>query len=184
MLCGMPLIYVTGISGAGKSAVCDELQRRGYEAHDTDREENAVWVNRKTGAVTARPAAPDLGPPDWLEEHEWRVVASKVEALAQRADGRIVFLCGSTANEHEVWHLFSRVICLAIDRQTLRRRLASRTTNDFGKSPNELRAILAWQEVGDDEYRRLGAAVVDATCPLDEVVDHVLSIGVPSIGEP
>ena len=70
MLCGVPLIYVTGISGAGKSAVCDELQRRGYEAHDTDREENAVWVNRKTGAVTARPAAPDLEPPDWLEEQE------------------------------------------------------------------------------------------------------------------
>ena len=75
------------------------------------------------------------------------------------------------------------MIYLAIDRQTLRRRLASRTTNDFGKSPNELRAILGWHEVGDDEYRRLGAAIVDATRPLDEVVDHVLSIGVLSIGE-
>jgi hypothetical protein len=43
----VPLVYVTGISGAGKSAVCHELKRRGYEAHDTDEENNAVWVNAR-----------------------------------------------------------------------------------------------------------------------------------------
>ena len=103
------------------------------------------------------PAAPEFKPPDWLEGHEWRVVASKVDALAKRADRRTVFLCGSTANDDEVWHLLSRVICLAIDGQTLRRRLASRTTNDFGKSPDELQAIVSWHEVADEQYRRLGA---------------------------
>jgi predicted ATPase len=28
----MPLVYVTGGSGVGKSAVCGELRRRGYDA--------------------------------------------------------------------------------------------------------------------------------------------------------
>lgn len=32
----MPLIYITGPSGAGKSTVRKELQKCGYEAHDTD----------------------------------------------------------------------------------------------------------------------------------------------------
>ena len=102
------------------------------------------------------------------------MVPSKVQALAARADGRLVFLCGSTANEHEVWHLFSRVIYLAIDEQTLRDRLASRRSNDFGKAPHELEAILSWHQVGEADYREFGAVVVDATLPLHEVVDQVL----------
>ena len=107
-MCTVPLVLVTGISGSGKFAVCGELRRRGYEAHDTDRDGNAVWVNRKTGQMTAMSAAPEVKPPEWLEEQEWRVVPRKVEALAKRADDRRLFLCGSTANEKEVWHLFSR----------------------------------------------------------------------------
>jgi broad-specificity NMP kinase len=170
----VPLVYVTGISGSGKSAVCAELNRRGYEAHDTDRDENAVWVNRTTGEVTAVAGAADRSRPGWLLDQEWRVVPSKVQALAGRADERLVFLCGSTANEDEVWHLFARVIYLAIDEQTLRDRLASRTSNDFGKAPEELEAILAWHEVGDADYLRFGAVIVDASLPLHHVVDRVL----------
>ena len=95
------------------------MHRRGYEAHDTDQDENAVWVNRTTGEVTAVAGAADRSRPGWLDDQEWRVVPSKVQALAGRAEDRLVFLCGSTANEDEVWHLFSRVIYLAIDEQTL-----------------------------------------------------------------
>ena len=170
----MPLIYVTGISGAGKSAVCNELHRRGYEAHDTDQDENVVWVNRKTGEVTAVANAADRGRPGWLDDQEWRVVPSRVQALVGRATDRLVFLCGSTANEDEVWHLFSRVIYLAIDEPTLRDRLASRTSNDFGKTPWELEAVLSWHQVGEADYERFGAVIIDATLPLHDVVDNVL----------
>jgi shikimate kinase len=171
---GVPLVYITGISGAGKSAVCHELKSRGYEAHEMDQEDNAVWVNRKTGEVTPMADAPAVKPDTWLEEQEWRVVRRKVEALAQRAHRRIVFLCGTTANENEVWDLFSRVIYLAIDEPTLRRRLASRTSNVFGKRPNELEAILLWHKIGEADYQRFGAVTIDATLPLHEVVDNVL----------
>jgi dephospho-CoA kinase len=170
----VPLVLVTGISGSGKSAVCDELKRRGFDAHDTDSEGNAVWVRRATGEVNATPAAPPVRSPEWLAAHEWRVVVDTVEALAERAGDQAVFLCGSTANEEEVWHLFSRVIYLSIDTETLRRRVASRTTNDFGKAEHELAAILAWHSAGEDAYRRFGAVIVDATRPLAQVVDDVL----------
>jgi dephospho-CoA kinase len=168
------LVYITGISGAGKSAVCNELRRRGYEAHDTDEEGNAVWVNRRSGEVTAVAGADVRSRPGWLNDQEWSVVPESVKTLAGRADGRLVFLCGSTANEHEVWHYFSRVIYLAIDERTLRARVASRTSNDFGKSPEELEAILSWHKVGEADYLRFGAVIVDATLPLHEVVDRVV----------
>jgi shikimate kinase len=169
----VPLVYITGLSGAGKSAVCEELRRRGYDAHDTDREDNAVWVHRVTGAITpSADVAARSG--DWLDEQEWRLVPSRVEALTSRGDGQVVFLCGATANEDEVWHLFSRVIYLAIDEDTLRRRLASRTSNDFGKTPQELAAILEWHKDSESNYRRFGAHVIDATLPLDQVVDEIV----------
>ena len=70
------------------------------------------------------------------------------------------------------------MIYLAIDNERLRRRLASRTTNAFGKAPNELGAILSWHDVGEDQYRGFGAEIVDATRPLHEVVDSVLEASV------
>jgi uridine kinase len=172
----MPLVYVTGISGAGKSAVCDELQRRGHAAHDTDREGNAVWIDRNTGAV----ATNDDGFPDrpvgWLAQHEWRMVPERIRYLATRAEDQIVFLCGSTANEDEVWNVFSSTIYLSIDEKTLRHRLETRTTNSFGKSPDELAAILEWHKVGEAQYRAFGSTIVDATRPLSDVVDDVIAL--------
>jgi len=174
----MTLVYVTGLSGTGKSAVCRELKRRGYEAHDTDEEGNAVWVNRETGEVTAAAGAADRSRPGWLHDQEWRIVPGRVHALVGRANDPLVFLCGSTSNDDEVWHLFSRVIYLAIDEQTLRDRLASRTSNDFGRTPEELEAVLYWHRLGTADRVRLGAVVVDATLPLHEVVDKVLEAAV------
>jgi dephospho-CoA kinase len=178
----MSLVLVTGISGAGKSAVCNELQRRGYEAHDTDRDRNAVWVDRETGEVTAEVAGASERPPGWLDRQEWRAPPARVEELAARAEGRLAFLCGATANEDEIWHLFSQTIYLAIDEETLRHRLHTRTTNDFGKAPHELAAVLEWHKVGVDQYRNFGAFIVDATQPLMNVVDDVIAIA--RSGEP
>jgi dephospho-CoA kinase len=175
MMRSMPLILVAGISGAGKSAVCVELQKRGYEAHDTDLDDNAVWVNRETGEVTPGQASRSASSPEWFENHEWRVVPERVEALAERASARTVFLCGMPANEHEVSHLFSRVIYLSIDAQTIRDRVTSRTTNNFGKAEHEMAAILDWREVAEEEHRQSGAVVVDATRPLSQVVDDVVT---------
>jgi hypothetical protein len=146
----MPLVLVTGISGSGKSAVCAELKRRAYEAHDTDQDGNAVWVNRKTGEVTAMSAAPNVKSAEWLDEQAWSVVPERVEALAERA----------------------------IDSQTLRHRVESRTDNDFGKAPSELEAILSWRNIGEDQYRQFGAVVVDATRPLHQVVSEVLEASI------
>jgi hypothetical protein len=169
----MPLVFVTGISGSGKSAVCVELRERGYDAHDTDRDGNAGWTHRETGATASRPP-PGAGSAEWLEQHEWTVVREKVEALAARAGDRTVFLCGMTANQADVSDLFSRVILLSIDAETLQRRVASRTTNDFGQTPHELAAILAWHSFVEDQHRRIGARIVDATRPLRQVVDDVV----------
>jgi hypothetical protein len=92
-----------------------------------------------------------------------------------------VFLCGSVENEDEVWELFDFVICLVLDESTLRERLATRTTNEFGKARVELDAILGWNRTMESTYREFGAFVVNANQPLNDVVDQILAdIGVES----
>jgi len=171
------LVLVTGISGAGKSTVCAELRRRGHDAHDSDSDGNAVWVDRTTGELIGR--IESVGrTPGFLERYEWRFDPERVETLARRAEDHLVFLCGATANEAAVWSLFRVAIYLAIDDHTLRRRLATRTSNDFGRSDYERDMVLGWHQVAEDDYRRFGAVVVDGTRPLSEVVDAVLAVAI------
>ena len=171
----MPLVLVTGTSGSGKSAVCAVLRERGYEAHDMDLDGNAAWVERESGQHWPADVRPDTDAPDWFARYEWRAVPARISALAERARDRPVFLCGMTTNGREVWHLYGRVVYLSIDEATVRHRIASRTTNDFGKTANELDAILLWHRAAQQLHRDAGATMVDATLPLDHVVDAVLA---------
>jgi dephospho-CoA kinase len=171
------LVWITGVSGTGKSTVRVELARRGYQSFDTDEDGIAVWRLRTTGDEVYDPG--DGNHPDtWLQDHCWAINRARVEQLAQMAGDQVVFLCGSVENEAEVWESFDIVICLVLDESTLRERLGTRTTNKFGKAPSELEAILSWNRTIEATYRELGAFVVNADQPLLAVVDQVLaSIG-------
>lgn len=170
----MPLVWVTGNSGAGKSAVCALLRNRGERAVDADGEGYHHWVDRASGQVVADP--PDPVPAGWLDRFGWQTSRPKVEALASSAGDEIVFFCGSTENDGEVRDLFDLVVCLVVDDETLRDRLLTRTSNSFGKHPEELAAALEANAGAESAYRRLGARiVVDGCRPLPDVADAILA---------
>lgn len=172
----MPLIYITGLSGSGKSAICNELKRRGYEAHDADSEGFNKWYDRKTGKVSEEYNRSKTSTSEWLKKYSWNTSRTKVQRLSERARNKLVFLCGVSANEETVWDLFTKVICLTIDGRTLRNRIKTRTTNEFGKAPHELEMILGWHKTYPGDYRKMGATIVNANRPLDIVVDEILEI--------
>ncbi len=170
----MSLIYVTGISGSGKSAVNDELKKRGYEVHGIDEDKIAEWYNNKTGKLEGH-KEPDERTEEWRSQVTYKVSRERVEEIAQKAVDRPVFLCGVAENDTELWDLFSKVFALSVDEPTLRHRITTRTSNDFGKLPHELKGILEWNKTGEQEYRKLGAVIIDATQPIEKVVDEILS---------
>lgn len=77
--------------------------------------------------------------------------------------------------ELDVWDLFTAVVCLVLDDATLRRRLAARSDH-FGKASDELANTLEWNRTNGANYRRFGASIVDASQPLDAVVEDVLRV--------
>jgi hypothetical protein len=167
------LILVAGVSGSGKSTICAILRQRGYHAVDADWDGYNHWVHRRTGERPVEP--PSQLPPRWLDTYAWRMDAAKVAELRDDAVGRPVFLFGTVENEDELWGLFDLVICLVIDDATVRHRLATRTTNSFGKQADELDAALGWNQYAEARYRRAGARIIDATLPLEKVVSEVLT---------
>ncbi|MET9225107.1 AAA family ATPase [Lentzea sp. NPDC003310] len=167
----MPLVWVTGVSGAGKSTVCEVLKVRGEVAVDTDWEGYNHWVDRETREVVVDP--PDPVPAGWLDRYGWEISRELVEDLAARSRDRDAYLFGGVENEAEVVDLFELVVCLVIDDETVRRRLATRIGNSFGKHPEELAASLWHNARIEERYRAMGAVIVDGTLPLEDVVEAV-----------
>lgn len=166
-------MWVTGSPGVGKSTVCALLKSRGELAVDADDDGYNQLVDRVSGQVVVGPAWPD--PAVRLERFAWRISRVRVEALAARAADTTALLCGVVENEADVWDLFDLVICLAVDDETLRRRLSTRTTNTFGKHPDELAMVLRGNEAAESTYRRFGATIIDGRRPPAEVADAILA---------
>ncbi|MGW1284672.1 hypothetical protein ACWDBD_45590 [Streptomyces sp. NPDC001118] len=77
-------------------------------------------------------------------------------------------------NEADVRDLFDLIVCLVMDEDTLRHRLATRTTNAFGHHPEELAAALKWNPRMRAIYQGRGATNIDASKPVTEVVYSVI----------
>lgn len=160
---GVKNYLIDGVSCAGKTTVCNELQRRGYHAIHGDRE-LAYWGDLKTGA-------PVGGGAD--EQRAWMWDVAKVRALVADKNHAATFLCGGSRNAGDFLELFDGVFVLEIDRDTLNQRLAARPEHAWGGTAPEGEAFARLQhatKVGLPE----NAIPIDATAPLARVVDTIL----------
>lgn len=170
----MSLVLVTGISTSGKSAVAQELTKRGYAAYDTEHDRISAWFNKKTGERDAEFGQVPERTKEWLNQHEWLIDIDWVKAKATVADDKTIFLCGGGANEPIVRELCSQVIWLVTDEATIRSRVGNPRDHTYGTLPHELELILASNIEKEAEYRAYGATMIDATQSLDMVVGEIL----------
>lgn len=171
----MTLVAVCGIPGSGKSTVAARLKELGYDAWDTDVDGFCCWRDRAS-------KTPVPNPRDWEEASasdtiEYAVQRDRVVTLRRRADtvDHPVYLCGFGGGEEEYWDLFDLMVVIAVDSQTLRHRLATRTNNAYGKSARQRDSLLAANVSWVEPYRDRGAVLVDGARPLDEVVAAVVA---------
>jgi broad-specificity NMP kinase len=161
---------VTGQSGSGKSSVAAELVRRGFVAYDTDEMPGVTGFDSVESGEEV--AWEEIGHPVDFRRVAWNWRLDKLQELLGSADD--VFICAITSNTVELAHLFDRVYVLVPDRETLARRLRERTNNNFGKDPAEADPVLAHNDVIADEWRPRGGIPIDASRPLEAVVDDIV----------
>jgi hypothetical protein len=174
---GIRNYLIEGVSGAGKTAVATELQRRGYQAIHGDRE-----LAYRGDPQTGLPVVPETDPPTavWVSEHHiWDV--DKVKAYVDNRDEALTFFCGGSRNFADFIGLLDGVFVLDVDRETMNRRIDERVAldpTDFGAKAEEREVIARLFET--KEYLPDETTIIDATAPLGRVVDAILA----KCGEP
>jgi hypothetical protein len=108
---------IEGLSGTGKTSLCDELQRRGHHAIHGDRE-LAYQGDPETGEPTEGGGH---------EHHIWDL--DKVKALVTDTAEAAPFFCGGSRNFSAFVDLFDGVFVLEVDLATLNRRVGWRNAD-------------------------------------------------------
>jgi hypothetical protein len=169
----MSAVLITGCSGAGKSAMAAVLARRGLAAIDTDDDPFLARFVDPAGAVVEEPEAPDLA---WLARHSWAWDPARLDALIRAAAPATLYACGGAANELELADRFTHVFLLEIDEPTMLARIdARRDYHDWGHIGDTREYLRRFLPGYQDRMRAFGAIPIDASQPLHQVVDAILS---------
>lgn len=144
------------MSATGKSTALAELARRGFEVVETDVPPWSEWSEAAGGYV-------------WREE--------LVSELLARELTTTLYVSGAVSNQGRFYPQFDAVVLLSAPEDVLLHRLDARTSNEFGKTPEERERILADIREVEPLLRASCTHEIDATKPVAEVVAELIAIG-------
>ena len=154
----MTVVFVTGMSGAGKSATLAELARRGHDVVDTDA---GGWIRE----------VPD---PQRGHDRLWR--EDRIDALLADRSAGLLFISGCVPNQGLFYPRFDAIVLLIAPVEVLLHRVAARWTNEYGKSDAD-RALILDDARNVEPLRRASATdTIDTRRPVAEVGDLLESI--------
>ena len=141
----MARILVTGMSGAGKTTLLEELSRRGHRTVDTDYD---GWTLPNGGWDELRMAA----------------------LLAQCAE---VVVSGTVTNQVRFYGCFDYVILLSVPLCVLLDRVAARSRNPYGKTPQQRAEIERFVREVEPLLRRSASMELDGQRAVGELAGEV-----------
>ena len=148
---------MTGMSGTGKSTALAELGRRGFRVVDTDSPPWSEWAGD-----------------EWL----WR--EDRMAELLAAEDERPLFVSGCMSNQGKFYDRFDAVVLLSAPAEVILDRIERRTTNDYGKTPGERALVLHHLASVEPRLRATCTHELDASRPLEDVVEGLVAIAGPN----
>jgi dephospho-CoA kinase len=160
----MAVIFVTGMSGVGKSAALNRLEQGGYRVVDTDVGEWIEDVPRPDGTGVE---------PQWRED--------RIDALIvdHERSGEPLFIAGTVWNQGKFYPRFDEVVLLSAPLSVMLDRIANRDTNAFGKTAAERDRIIADTAEIEPLLRSSATVEIDTRKPLADVVDRLAALAGP-----
>ena len=152
----MRRILLTGMSGTGKSSALAELGKLGFQVVDTDEPGWTDWSASEGGHV-------------WCED--------RIAELLAHDDGPTLYVSGTVSNQGRFYSRFDEVVLLTAPAAVLLQRIEKRTTNSYGKRPEERETVLRDLAEVEPLLRRTCTVEIDATQPLTSIVDQLAELG-------
>lgn len=164
----MAVVLITGNPGAGKTAVSQELDRRGRAALDADE----IAHHETHAGVPADPVAEPTR--EWLARHRWVWGRDRLHtAISGRAPAQgHLFVCGIAMDLEELLDLFDVVFLLSLDATTQVSRLDA--PSNAHRNAAQRQEIIDGLPVFEQRMRALGAVVIDGRCPTHLVAERIL----------
>ncbi|HYF97051.1 MAG TPA: AAA family ATPase [Patescibacteria group bacterium] len=167
-------VLVTGITGTGKSTVCKELIKLGYEAYDIESIPGLfAMYDKHTGQLLKEDINDDL---ELTKKGYWICDKEKLKDLIDKQNDDLAFYCGTGTHIYKVMDLFSQVILLQIPDKITRQRLSKRSAGEYGNRPEIQDWIMTWKNEAEEEILAKGAISIDATKVPQEVAKAIIAV--------
>jgi dephospho-CoA kinase len=146
---------VTSVSGTGKSSALVELSKLGFTVLDTDEPGWTKWSDSEAGFVR--------------EDRIADLLAGEV--------GPSLYVSGTVSNQGRFYPRFDEIVLLSAPAEVLLRRIETRTTNRYDKTPEQRELVL--QDLAEVEPlpRRTCTVEIDATRSLVSIVNQLAELG-------
>jgi broad-specificity NMP kinase len=118
----MAIIFITGLSGVGKSSVIELLEQEGYNTVDTDYGYTTMIISEVGKEMI------------WDEE--------KVKLLIEENADKDLFVSGCFSNQGKFYEKFDQIVLLKCDLNVMLERIKDHTNNDYGKCEKERIEVL------------------------------------------
>ncbi len=93
----MKKVYITGVSGTGKTTIAQELEKRGYYAISIDEVDGLCsWIDQETGRNDGGKEAEMTV--EFVDKHDWICDISSLAKLLEK-DVDIAFVLGMATNQ-------------------------------------------------------------------------------------
>lgn len=153
-------VFITGMSGVGKTAVISGLRNRGITCIDMD---EPGWSYMDADGY-----------------QHWNV--KRLGKAMEKTVDEELFVSGCAEEQAGLYHKFRIIILLSAPREIVLDRIRSRTENSFGQNPAEMEHILSDLENIGPHLREKCTYEISTTMPVKDVVDRILELAYPING--
>jgi len=170
-------VFITAVSGTGKSTVCKALAALGYEAYDIESIPGLFsLVDENTGQVISKKIG-DLG--EGLKA-DWVCDVEKLRTIIANQKSEVAFYCGGTSRTEELMAEFDDTVVLQVSDETTRARLSTRRAGEFGSAETARDWVLSWKHRVESDWLAAGGVRIDAepepSVVAQSIVDRFVNI--------
>ena len=153
-------VFITAVSGSGKSTVCKALIQLNYEAYDIESIPGLfTLVDEETGTPIQ---GKDIGDLARNTDGEWVCDLEKLKSIIAKQQSEIAFYCGGTSRTEELMEVFDHTAVLQVSDETTVARLSTRSVDEFGGTEDVRNWVLSWKHRVEADWLSAGGISINA----------------------